>query len=682
MKTKVLGLMAIVLVVAFGTAYGWPWSAEAKTAHEIKQDARKASVQPVFHIPILKVTFTAPLLEEEEKECLSKEEVEKLFNERLVSALGEDGLIKGEIDLAISKDKTEREADRYKSTLTDIDEYGYKSPTRKFIPLGGLAPKWAKFPERVIVVSEIKEEEISIWEKEYEKDILTISETADVSPTAAKSIVTNLKNAGYKILREEEEQVESAKLLWFNNGWDDKYPMTLDWLVEVEGTEQNIIIGYQIGGILEVRTIPEDARVHVKAGYFDLMDVHKPKPGDVVRLENSEKSLERQLKRLKEEKEKIEEEYAEYKKEAEKEEEEKRDISTVTWYDVIMGRVKIEQFWAVSAASGIFLGNMDAREEFSGFQGYLDIHNVSGERKAAVLTNAHVANAAIGYEVYVTEDKEVMWVVYPAYCSMRFTKDSDSVGSPAQLLAVDFKPVLSWDVDTAIMVTTEVPEYEDFKASLGDSDAVKEGDPVISVGNPGMMQKFLTEGVVSRVDYSLLNSLTMGWWIHQIPSLTTYNWIKNSSMWYDAPIGIGGTSGSGVWAVEGPEAGKVIALHNMGLAQPLAVTGTQSDPKEFDPKAIESEDEKILLKSYLRDKRDVIFADYPYEKAEFGYDVERFAEEQNGFVEAMKSHGLWIDIAGMNGAVPINKVKRFLQERGLSPKDFGWEGVDESYWVK
>jgi len=264
MKTKILGLMIIVLVVAFGTAYAWPWSAD--TSHEIKQNARQASTQPTFWIPILKVTYTTPLPEEEKKECLSEEEIQKLLDEKMIEALTEDGLIKNEIDLAIGKDKAAREADRYKSSLTDIDEYGYEPPTRKFIPLGALAPKWAKFPERVIVVSEIKEEEVSIWEKECEKDILTISETANVSPSAAKSIVTNLKNAGYKILREEEEQVESAKLLWFNNGWDDKYPMTLDWVVEVEGTSQNVIIGYQIGGILEVRTIPEDARVHVKAG--------------------------------------------------------------------------------------------------------------------------------------------------------------------------------------------------------------------------------------------------------------------------------------------------------------------------------------------------------------------------------------------------------------------------------
>jgi hypothetical protein len=343
--------------------------------------------------------------------------------------------------------------------------------------------------------------------------------------------------------------------------------------------------------------------------------------------------------------------------------------------------VKIEQYWAVSAASGVFLGNMPARKEFTGYQYYsYDIHEIAGERKAAILTNAHVAVLAIQFEVYVTSDKEVMWIIYPAYCSMRFTKDSDSYGSPAQLLFAEGKPIMSYDVDTAIMTTTEVPEYEQYKAFLGNNDNVKEGDPVVSVGNPGMMQKFLTQGVVSRVDYSVLNSLTMGWWIHQIPSLSVYNWIANSNIWYDAPIGIGGTSGSGVWALEGPEAGKVIALHNMGLTQPLGVTGVNSDPERFDPKAISDNEKEILLKAYLRDKRDILFADYPFEKAKFGYDIEKFSEENDGFVGAMKSCGLWVDIAGMNGAVPINKVKRFLQERGFDPEKFGWEGVKPDHW--
>ena len=33
-------------------------------------------------------------------------------------------------------------------------------------------------------------------------------------------------------------------------------------------------------------------------------------------------------------------------------------------------------------------------------------------------------------------------------------------------------------------------------------------------------------------------------------------------------------------------------------------------------------------------------------------------------------------------AIPINKVKAYLQERGMDPEHFGWEGLQDEYWEK
>ena len=41
-----------------------------------------------------------------------------------------------------------------------------------------------------------------------------------------------------------------------------------------------------------------------------------------------------------------------------------------------------------------------------------------------------------------------------------------------------------------------------------------------------------------------------------------------------------------------------------------------------------------------------------------------------------------IKVAGLNGAVPINGIKRYMQERGLDPMHFGFEGVKPKYWQR
>ena len=58
-------------------------------------------------------------------------------------------------------------------------------------------------------------------------------------------------------------------------------------------------------------------------------------------------------------------------------------------------------------------------------------------------------------------------------------------------------------------------------------------------------------------------------------------------------------------------------------------------------------------------------------------------KEHPDFQEAYeKQCGGKVDMAGMNGCIPINYVKRFLQERGLDPAHFQWEGLKANYWEK
>jgi len=283
------------------------------------------------------------------------------------------------------------------------------------------------------VVYKVEKTEITEWEKQYEKDILAISELANVSPTQARGIISRLRVEGYSISKEEVDVEQGVTLLWFDDGWDDPYPLTLEWQVVVEGTEENIIMGYDPRGVLIVKPIPEKSvgelkRVMVGAGYFDLKDEYKPKT-------EVEKALEGEVKILKEA----------LGKQKKEEEVDKRDIGKATWADVTYGTVKVEEFWVMSAASGVFLGNMKAREAFGGEQSYGgQVHDIWGEKKGVVLTNAHVAQASLNLKIYVSKDKEVMWVFFPATAMVRYTQDSDLYGSPAQILTIDGKLYQAW----------------------------------------------------------------------------------------------------------------------------------------------------------------------------------------------------------------------------------------------
>jgi len=644
-----LGVMCLIFILSFGCERTYLY-----TDKDIKLAARRASVQPVFYIPAMKVFFTTPLDEEKE---FTKEDIEELLKEKIKEA--------------IEKDREEQAEEKYSSYFTEIDEWGYEPVSQTHVPLGALAPKWAKFPERVLVVCKVEKKEITAWEKEYEKDILAISETANVSPSQAKGIINRLRAEGYSVSKEEVAQSETVELLHFSNGWDDKYPTILKWSVEVLGSEVNLIVGYDSKGILEIQPVPDDVRLHVVAGYFDLKDEYKPKSDEVKKLESQVEMLEEDVK----DKQIIIDEQK-------KEEDKKRDISTATLGDLMYGNVKVDNFWFMSAASGVFLGNMRVTDKFFGVQSNWGSykHIIINEKKGVVLTNAHVAEMALNFEIYVSEDKEEMWVIFPGIPYIRYTKDTDLLGSPAQVLWVENEPVSSQDFDSAIMVTTAIPSYEKHKAILGDSDKVKEGDAVIMVGNPGYMQKFLTEGVIANKSYSFLDSFLGSTFLGFDLSLGLHRWLLNSNFWFDTPIGIGGTSGSGVWALEGSEKGKVIALHNMGLKEPLSIASAVSDEKNIDSCPLIPVASDTPLKSVLREYKSEFFKDYPFKEAKFKFNVDSFAKEEPLFKEAMEHCGLWVDVAGMNAGVPINKVKQYLQERGIDPANFGWEKLSDGYW--
>jgi len=658
---KVGALVGVISLILGAFIYSSITPSEAT----IKSNARKASVQVVFHIPILKVTFTQPLPSEE------KLTMEK-FNEVLKQRIKE---IDEKIKETIEKETKKLTVNKYETTLTEINVYGYEPVSKTAIPLGALAPKYAKFPQRVLVVAEIEKKNIEPWKKEYENDVLTISETANVSPSKAQQILLNLNAKGYTISKEEIKKSTNVKLLWFSDGWDDKYPLTLPWTVEIEGTNNNIIVGYDpVIGVLEVKPIPDGKRIHVKASYFDLKSEFKEKSSEI-------KGLEAKIDELKKEKQDLEEQLDKAIKElAKREPESKRDISNATWSDVRYGMVKIERYWALSAASGVFLGNTRINNEFSSWsalRGWMWYqHDIFKKEAGVILTNAHVARIGIDFAVYVSEDKETMWIVYPGAPFVRYTPESDFFGSPAEILAIEQMPVISYDYDCGLLVTTSVPQYEKYKAKLGDSSKVKQGERIVMVGNPIGYQKFLSEGVISNTHYSALDTLNSGVWLKYLSKIG-YNWLKNSNIWFDTPIGIGGTSGSGVWALSGSQRGKVIALHNMGLAVALNFSTLESK-KVFKANSTLFGNIKDSAKQDFKQ----IFSDYSIKEALYNTPEEEFVEDNPDFIEALEESGLWVNVPGMNGGVAINKIKCFLQERGLDPDNFNWEGVSSSYWER
>ena len=111
----------------------------------------------------------------------------------------------------------------YNQYLTDLEVFGHQPTSRTHVPIGSLAgvPKWALFPERILTVYKIDKQEVSEWEKESEKDVLSISEVAEVSISKAKSILSKLRTEGYSVSKDVESIDDEIELLYFrkNHGF-------------------------------------------------------------------------------------------------------------------------------------------------------------------------------------------------------------------------------------------------------------------------------------------------------------------------------------------------------------------------------------------------------------------------------------------------------------------------------
>ncbi len=631
---------------------------------DIRAQARRSSVQTVFNINVLHGYFTSPL---PEPEIITKDIITEMLEDQAIE-------IEAKIDEAITKYREELKEDRYEKSMTDIEKWGYEPPSKTFIPLGAFAPEWAKFPDRILVTCKIDKEEISPWEKEYEDDVLTISETANVSPKKAKEILQNIISKGYTISKESIKEAEGIELLYFTT-WDSHYPRHLDWTVNIEGNEDNLIIGYDPRGIFETKPIPHDKKVHVKAGYFDLKSKFKETPTEIQNLQDK-------LDKIQEELKDANETIYELNKKDEKPTL-KRDISKATLWDVKVGSVALDQLYFVSAASGIFLGNMDIRREmqtWSPWRGWGSyVGNTESKKAAVILTNAHVAGMAMSFKVYVSEDKEHIWILFPGAPSIRYTPQSDYFGTPAWVLGMDQFPVISTDCDAGILLSTPVPGYENNKVVLGNSDNVQPGDEVITVGNPMGLQKFTTQGIISNTNYSILDSLDGGIFLQYVlGNKPGYAWMLHSNFWIDTTIGIGGVSGSGVWATEGSEAGKVIALRNMGM-----VTGFSrvSSVSEVNMASLDTDQLPDTLGGITKSDYKYLFHD-PKPTKGYSETYESFLEKYPSFkgYEEQAHHSM--QVAGINGCIPINYIKVFLQERGMDPEHFNWDNVKKGYWEK
>ena len=676
MKKFLIFLLLIFLPMSLGGCELWVKKA---TEPEIKQAARRASVQVAHYVPVMKVSFTTPLPKDEP---FDKSTIQEMLAERIKK-------LEKNIEAKIKSEIESSQENRYESSLTSIEAYGHLPKSQTEIPIGAISgvPKWAKFPEKVLTVYKTEKTDISPWDKAAEKDVLAISETAGVSISKAKEMLSKIKASGYSVSKTAVDEKTEVQLLWYDDGWDDSYPTTLRWEVTLLGEKANLITGYDSRGILKVRPIEKDgydiSRVHICAGYIDLKDKFKPKSSDVRSLENEIKSLKRQKEALRERADELQEE-----KNKEIREKYKRDITSVTWRDVLLGTVKLEISYWTSKASGIYLGNVQNTPDVNvwpdGQKWYGSYHKES-KHLSYILTNAHVAAIGMFQEIYISKDKEVMVISGPGYPFIRYTQESDTVGSPAFSLRVDGNYVYSEDYDCAVLATTAVPNHEQHRALLGNSDNVKSGTRIIMVGNPGGFQKFTTEGVVSNVSYSFIKSVPDKW---KGEFVSRHSSVMNPSMWIDAPISIGGTSGSGIWALEGPEAGKVVSLHNVGVSRGVWVSEIKEESFATEGGVIsiggvEDFPATGLIKHITPEIKEKIFSGYSYRDAIFNQSIENVEENHPDIFKMLKSqYYVMVQMAGMHAGVPINNVKAYLQERGIDPQAFEFEGLKEEYWTK
>lgn len=634
------------------------------TDDQVKRSVRASSVQINMFQGAMRATFTDPL---PEQTGINEDVLTKKLREQLDK-------VRDEIKEAISKEREWQNADRYETFLSPIDRYGFQSQSRTHIPLGALVDGPANFPERILVVTKVEKQEIKEWEKDYETDVLAISETANVSPSKAKEILSRLRTDGYSVSKEAISKTSDVVLLHFASGWNDKYPTKLDWTVEVSDVKENFITGYDPRGILEVRPIPESngeiQRVHVKAGYFGLKAEYRDKPFAIKELEKKVEDLERQLKEREKELQEIRDNHRKESGDL------KRKISQATWFDVKTGIVQIEFFYFFGGGSGTFLGNM-AMHNVGTWARWFPTREKSSREGAVILTNAHVARVCMEDEILVSRDEEEMWIIMAATPFIRYTSQSDTYGSPAQVMTVDDMPVYSVDYDTAIMTTTPVPGYESNAARFGDSDRIEAGNRVVLTGNPSWLQKYTTQGVIGNAKYSFLDALDSTYYLKYVNAREQFASMRNTSLWIDAPGLTGGSSGSGIFALDGSQKGKMVGLMNVGLVQAMSSAARISAKG----KSLKYDTETGELRTSYKGSMTRWQDENPVRSVRFDLPREVFQREYPKYHEIVEQSGR-VPIAGFHGGVPINGVKRYLQERGLDPEHFGWEGLTKGYWQR
>ena len=641
------GVIVAIIVAIVSYMYFTP------TTNQIRSKARSASVQPMFYMPVLKVAFS------DLDDVVEEIPVEELIAEKIMDAL--------ETERKLRETEKELESvDKYQSRLTDIEVYGFESPSRTEIPIGSLpgVPEWARYPQSVLTVVKVESTDIDENKEEFEGDVQIVSETANVSISIAKNIMSKLRSDGYSISKDEISADETVELLFFDDGWDDVYPTTLRWAVTAEGSENNLIVGYDPRGIIRVQPIPEDTRVFVKVEYFDLQDQFKPVSDEVQRLRKDLEDKEFELEEMEKELDKLtpEVEYV-------------RSIRDANIFDLIRGTITVENFWMMSGGSGTILGDYDFGEAADAFhiRSY-GVHLADGGMQSLVLTNAHVAAISIGMQIMVNDDDTIMYIIFPGRPYIRHGSTSDRMGNPAALLFLDGEPVLSRGIDAAIMVTSMIPG-SDRAATLGNSAKVDVNDPVLSVGNPMLLTKFSTEGVISQKNFNLLQSSIGDGILRHVNNGGFFDQLINMNFWFDAPIGVGGVSGSGVYALSGSERGKMIAIRNAGMMSMTTVM-TISDSRTVDAVDVPYD---FNFSDITEDSHyfSEFFSNYPLKEARFTESLDR-----DGFGEIYEQNSGYSRVGGMNIGIPINLVKAYLQERGLDPDHLNFEPVDDSHWEK
>ena len=119
--------------------------------------ARRASVQTVFHVPVMHISFSTPLPEPEE---FTSEDAKRLLEET-------EEALEEKLKRAIEKFEQEYNEDRWESSLTNFEEWNYEPRSKTFIPLGAFTPKGVKFPERVLLACKVEKKEVDPWKAEY-----------------------------------------------------------------------------------------------------------------------------------------------------------------------------------------------------------------------------------------------------------------------------------------------------------------------------------------------------------------------------------------------------------------------------------------------------------------------------------------------------------------------------------